>query len=411
MAITTKRRKIFISYRREDAADAAGRIRDWLVQTKRIAREDVFMDVETILPGADFVSVIEQAIAQCKALIVVISPSWIAQVNAPTSYVRLETEAALRQNISVIPVLIGGVQMPPAEQLPPGLQKLTRLNAREVRAASFEYDMAFIRRALGFRASAGVRWTAVASALLLVALSLGMLTQVPESSANPFWGFAHPATPTALATETEIPTATDIPPTVTPTQNELFQTLYNTVTTTQTATASYSFLSNDGNNTAWEQTPYSNKVCSYSPPPYHLQSFQHGNISFFCYGDPNASFGDFVYTVRTSVVHGDGSIIFFRGGGEFQNFFRFEIHTDGTYSYFIGQTTGGGSSASIHTGQNVDNVIGVVAKGTQIGLFVNGTLLEIVPDTVRTSGIIGVGADAYSEDAYVNFTYAQVWQL
>jgi hypothetical protein len=80
MATTTKLRKIFISYRREDAADAAGRIRDWLVQTKGIAREDVFVDVEAILPGADFAHVIEHAIDQCKAVIVIISPSWIAQV-------------------------------------------------------------------------------------------------------------------------------------------------------------------------------------------------------------------------------------------------------------------------------------------------------------------------------------------
>jgi TIR domain len=195
MATAAKRRKIFISYRREDAADAAGRIRDWLVQTKRVTREDIFMDVEAILPGADFVNVIEQAIAQCKALIVVISPSWIAQVNAPTSYVRLETEAALRQNIQVIPVLVGGVQMPPAEQLPPGLQKLTRLNAREVRAASFDYDMAFIRRALGFNAATAIPWIAVISAVLLVAVGLGVLTQWPEG--NPVQAFMYPPTPTA----------------------------------------------------------------------------------------------------------------------------------------------------------------------------------------------------------------------
>jgi hypothetical protein len=213
MATAKKRRKVFISYRREDAADAAGRIRDWLVQTNRIAREDVFMDVETILPGADFVSVIEQAIAQCKALIVVISPSWIAQVNAPTSYVRLETEAALRQNITVIPVLIGGVQMPPAEQLPPGLQKLTRLNAREVRAASFEYDMGWIRKALGFKASTSFRWSVAAVVLLLLLLLTGIFTQVPETQANPLWAAFHAptATPPPQPTATDVPTATEAP--------------------------------------------------------------------------------------------------------------------------------------------------------------------------------------------------------
>jgi hypothetical protein len=99
------------------------------------------------------------------------------------------------------------------------------------------------------------------------------------------------------------------------------------------------------------------------------------------------------------------------GGGEFQNFFRFEIHTNGTYAYFIGQTHSGGSSTSINNGHNVANILGAIAKRTRVGLFVNGTLLAIVPDTVRTTGIIGVGGDAYSEEAYVNFTYAQVWRL
>jgi hypothetical protein len=66
--------KIFISYRREDAADVAGRIRDWLVQAQHVARDDVFMDVTTLLPGTDFIQAIEQTISKCRAMIVIISP-------------------------------------------------------------------------------------------------------------------------------------------------------------------------------------------------------------------------------------------------------------------------------------------------------------------------------------------------
>src|SRR5262249_56642076 len=115
---TGKKGKIFISYRRDDAEDAAGRIRDWLIQTRRLAREDIFTDVTAILPGADFLQVIERTISQCKAMIVVISSSWLAQVNSPdTSYVRLEAETALRHNLLIIPVLVGGARMPSADQL------------------------------------------------------------------------------------------------------------------------------------------------------------------------------------------------------------------------------------------------------------------------------------------------------
>jgi branched-chain amino acid transport system substrate-binding protein len=211
--MAAKGNKIFISYRREDAADAAGRIRDWLVQTHRITRDDIFMDVATILPGADFMQVIEKAIKQCRAMIVVISPSWLVQVNSPnTSYVRLEAEAALRHNIPVIPVLVGGAQMPHAEQLPEGLRSLTRRNARPVRPDSFDYDMDWVRKALGLGSGLRAGWVAMISALLLVALSTGVLSQYPTG--NPIWGLFHASTttPTTLTTK-RLVIATDFPQT------------------------------------------------------------------------------------------------------------------------------------------------------------------------------------------------------
>ncbi len=93
---------------------------------------------------------IADTIGQCRAMIVVISPSWLAQVNAPdTSYVRVEAETALRLNVPVIPVLVGGAQMPSAEQLPEGLRSLMRRNVRAVRSTDFDYDMEWVGRALG----------------------------------------------------------------------------------------------------------------------------------------------------------------------------------------------------------------------------------------------------------------------
>jgi hypothetical protein len=141
--------RIFISYRREDASDIAGRIHDWLSQ--RLPQGEVFMDVTAIQLGADFVQVIDQAIRQCRAMIIVISPSWLAEINAPTSYVRAEVEAALRfPHLLVLPVLVGGATMPIAAQLPPGLQMLARRNAGVVRSGrGFEPDMQDVGAALG----------------------------------------------------------------------------------------------------------------------------------------------------------------------------------------------------------------------------------------------------------------------
>jgi len=248
--MATKGKKVFISYRREDAADAAGRIRDWLVQTRRIAREDIFMDVTAILPGANFMQVIGDTIGQCRAVIVAISPAWLNQINSPdTSYVRAEAEIALDRGIPVIPVLVGGAKLPSEEQLPEKLRVLTRLNVQPLRHETFDYDMGLVRKALRLGNSPHMGWVAAISAMLLVALSLGLLSQVPEDPSNPVWAAFHPATPTATAIPTDTPappTPTPIPPTPTPTQREIFQNLYDTVTTTQTATISYSLLSNEG---------------------------------------------------------------------------------------------------------------------------------------------------------------------
>jgi hypothetical protein len=193
--MAVKGNKVFISYWREDGADAAGRIRDSLVQSRRVTRDDICMDVTTSLPSADFMQAIETAISQCTAMIVVISPSWLTQVNSPdTSYVRLEAETALRHNISVIPVLVGGSQMPSAEQLPESLRSLTRRTARPVHAESFDADMDRVRKALGLGASLRVAWVAAIAALLLATLGLALLSQTPEG--NPVWVVTHPATAT-----------------------------------------------------------------------------------------------------------------------------------------------------------------------------------------------------------------------
>lgn len=71
---------IFISYRREDAAGYAGRLYDRLAG--HFGAERVFMDVEGIEPGADFVEAIERAVGSCEALIVIIGDEWLSAESA-----------------------------------------------------------------------------------------------------------------------------------------------------------------------------------------------------------------------------------------------------------------------------------------------------------------------------------------
>ncbi len=69
--------KIFISYRRDDSASNAGRIYDRL--EGHFGQGQVFMDVDTIRPGLDFVDVVREAVGSCDAFIAVIGRAlWLA---------------------------------------------------------------------------------------------------------------------------------------------------------------------------------------------------------------------------------------------------------------------------------------------------------------------------------------------
>jgi len=126
---------VFISYRREDSSGHAGWLRQGLAE--RLGRDQVFMDIDTIKPGVDFVEVIERAVAECDVLLVLIGKEWLTTTGAdgcrrldnPEDYHRLEVEAALKRKIPVIPTLVQDATVPAASELPETLQTLTRRNA------------------------------------------------------------------------------------------------------------------------------------------------------------------------------------------------------------------------------------------------------------------------------------------
>ncbi|HEU4688317.1 MAG TPA: toll/interleukin-1 receptor domain-containing protein, partial [Vicinamibacterales bacterium] len=138
--------RIFISYRREDAAGDAGRLADHL--HRRFGRDHVFLDIDTIDPGRDFVEVLQSSLRETAAVLVVIGPRWSSLVDAagvrrldsPKDFVRLEVEAALGRNIPVVPVLVQGATMPRAEDLPAALSSLVTRQASSLDHAEFHDD-------------------------------------------------------------------------------------------------------------------------------------------------------------------------------------------------------------------------------------------------------------------------------
>lgn len=147
--------KVFLSYRRSDSAEMCDRIYNKLVE--HFGKDAVFKDIDSIPLGADFQQYIEQSVAQCAVMLVIIGPAWLTVANAdmmrrlddPADPVRLEIEAALRQGIHVIPIAVDGAGIPLPEHLPPSLQPLVRHNGWEVHHDPyFDTDMQRILKTL-----------------------------------------------------------------------------------------------------------------------------------------------------------------------------------------------------------------------------------------------------------------------
>ena len=138
--------KIFISYRRDDSAGHAGRLFDRL--REHFGREQLFMDVDHIEPGEDFVQVIEAAVGSSAILLVVIGRRWLTsgdvtarRLDNPNDFVRLEVASALASNIRVIPVLVQDAIMPSPQDLPADLLSLSRRNAIELSDRRWDRDV------------------------------------------------------------------------------------------------------------------------------------------------------------------------------------------------------------------------------------------------------------------------------
>jgi formylglycine-generating enzyme required for sulfatase activity len=138
--------QIFISYRREESRWSARSLHDRLAQ--RFDRNQIFMDVDSVSLGEDFVKTIEETVGSCDVLIAVIGAHWLTSTDEQggrrldnlEDFVRMEIATALRRDIRVIPVLVDGASMPRSTDLPDDLKQLVRRNALQVGDTHFDDD-------------------------------------------------------------------------------------------------------------------------------------------------------------------------------------------------------------------------------------------------------------------------------
>jgi TIR domain/Calcineurin-like phosphoesterase len=145
--------KVFISYRREDSQVHAGRLSDLLAT--QLANSIIFMDVDGISPGEDFVQKIGEQLSACSVFLPVIGPRWPhvrrglrRRLFLPNDFVRLEVLAAIHRPIQVIPVLVGGATMPRASSLPKSIRALVDRNATALSDDRFRADVSSLADAI-----------------------------------------------------------------------------------------------------------------------------------------------------------------------------------------------------------------------------------------------------------------------
>jgi hypothetical protein len=142
--------KVFINYRREDAAGIALALYDRLAQ--RFGAESVFLDVRNLQPGTNWLEEIRSHGASCRVFVSLIGRHWLGSLRSRQQSIltdpvvdeaRREIEMALSRGseVEVIPVLIDDAAIPPPDSLPRSIRGLATRQAERLRYTHFDQDV------------------------------------------------------------------------------------------------------------------------------------------------------------------------------------------------------------------------------------------------------------------------------
>ncbi len=148
--------KVFISYRRDDSKYQARDV--YRALSAVLPHGHVFMDVDSIPPGANFKKILEGWVEQCDILLALIGPEWIGAIDTmtglrrldnPSDFVRIEIAKALARDIPVVPIVLDRAPMPRADELPENLKELVDRHAEFLEYRTFDTDVQRLIQKLG----------------------------------------------------------------------------------------------------------------------------------------------------------------------------------------------------------------------------------------------------------------------
>ena len=140
---------VFISYRRTDTQQAAGRLADRLIE--RFGREAVVIDVDTDQVGRDYRTLISDYLEDADLVLALIGPRFMGEgpdgtrrLDQPHDALRLELTHALARDVPVVPVLVDDAELPDPDDLPDDLRDLVFRGSVDLAHHRFDRDYSFL---------------------------------------------------------------------------------------------------------------------------------------------------------------------------------------------------------------------------------------------------------------------------
>ncbi len=191
-----------------------------------------------------------------------------------------------------------------------------------------------------------------------------------------------------------------------------YQNIYNTATSgTPRLTSSLAFQ--DGAN--WDvYNAVGGGGCGFTGGALHASIFvQHTYAPCFAQA---SNFSNFAFQVQMTILKGDGGGLVFRADDANAKFYLFRITHDGLLTLLVTSDSKTNTplvddtSPAIKKGAQT-NLVTIIARGSNIYMYVNKQYVGSTSDSSYSSGKIGVFADDTGAATDVAFSNAQVWQL
>jgi hypothetical protein len=164
----------------------------------------------------------------------------------------------------------------------------------------------------------------------------------------------------------------------------------------------------------WQEAsdPNLGGTCAFHNNSYHISETT-PQTNFYCY--PPESFGDFAFEVHMTIEQGDcGGMLFRRGiDGTGYVFYTCQDGQYALYKYTDNSTSSPlvtfSSDNTINSGLGQDNLLGVVAQGNAIILFINQQQVAHLQDNSYSQGNIALLASTDTNSTVVAYSNARIW--